>query len=429
MYVRRSWDPLYGRIDFSEFENNLLLLPEIQRLRYVRMCNINSMLVTGASEISRFEHIIGVMHLAKEWAKLQKLPESEARDLVAAAALHDMQTGPFGHSMQYVLEDNLGEEEFLHDDIKHGWRSTYHQQMLAGAAFAGKTFSASRFLGSRWENVTSIIHGDGLYGPLIAGTMDLDNIDNVVRLAFHVGIVDQSEKKLPLELLKNICIKDGRLALPSASASLIERWQVIRTNLYRLLLLDWAEFSAKAMLTKAIELAARYKIIGADSWIKTDLEFLDFIQSQSIGAPQEIKELILRLRRGELYHPITMLSSTSISKYQELSTTEAKSRIEKKILTSGKSKTSKILLHLILDKGKTERSVTFISIEESKEMVVGQDSRQLLIGLFSQSLLSEAEHRDIIKTSLDIFQSEGLENLIELDDPMGTAPMSQTSLL
>lgn len=429
MYIRRSWDPLYGRIDFSDFEYSLLLLPEIQRLRYVRMCNINSMLVTGASEISRFEHIIGVMHLAKQWAKCQKLPESESRDLVAAAALHDMQTGPFGHSMQYVLEDSLEEEQFLHEDLKHGRRVLFHQQVLAGAAFAGKPFSAARTLGAKWEKVTSIIHGDELYGPLIAGTMDLDNIDNVVRLAFHVGLVDQKEKRLPLDLVNVLSIKDGQLTFPQTAISLVRKWQKIRTNLYKLLLLDWAEFSAKAMLTKAIELAAKHKIIGADSWIKTDLEFLDYIQNQSIGAPQEVKELVLRLRRGELYNPLIMLSSSSTEKYKNISSSDSKTRIEHAILASGKYKTSRILLHFILDKGKTERSVAFSTLESSENITIGKNSNTLLIGIFSQSLLSPSEQREITKSCVNILETEGFRNLKTFNDPMGTAPMSQTSLL
>ena len=69
----RIWDPLYGRTKLTEFEARLISLPEIQRLRYIRMCNINSLLVTGASEISRFEHTLGVLRLAQEWARANEL--------------------------------------------------------------------------------------------------------------------------------------------------------------------------------------------------------------------------------------------------------------------------------------------------------------------------------------------------------------------
>lgn len=73
----RCWDPLYGRTELSHFEYALLSTPEVQRLRYIRMCNINSMLVTGASEISRFEHSLGVLRLVQEWidAHQDRIPE------------------------------------------------------------------------------------------------------------------------------------------------------------------------------------------------------------------------------------------------------------------------------------------------------------------------------------------------------------------
>ena len=69
---KRIFDPLYGTIHLSEFEYELIQLPEVQRLREVRMCNINSLLITGASQISRFEHSIGVMYLAKVWLENNK---------------------------------------------------------------------------------------------------------------------------------------------------------------------------------------------------------------------------------------------------------------------------------------------------------------------------------------------------------------------
>ena len=103
-------DPLYGRINPDAAVQPLIFSSEFQRLRYVRLCNINSLYLTGASEPKRFEHCIGVYHLARQWSARVDLSEREARVFCAAALLHDLQTGPFGHSFQYVLEDN----EFEH---------------------------------------------------------------------------------------------------------------------------------------------------------------------------------------------------------------------------------------------------------------------------------------------------------------------------
>lgn len=415
----RSWDPLYGRIEMSEFEFGLLRLSEVQRLRYVRMCNINSLLVTGASEISRFEHTIGVMHLAKEWIRAHAVPQRIGNDIIAAAVLHDMQTGPFGHSMQYVLEDNEIDGSFIHEDLSHGWRSTYHQEILAGASFAGRSFSAPAYLGERWESVAAIIRGEGSYGPLIAGTMDLDNIDNVVRLAFHVGITGRDDCELPLILAREISSRNGEIYLPERVIPTVMRWQAIRRRLYELLLLDWAEFSAKAMLTRAIERAAAHHLIGADSWVRTDSEFLDYLDRHAIGEAQEVKDIVRRLRRGDLYEPIALLTTPSVDLYTSLSSSESKAELESELMNRAGVKGLKPLIHFILDKGKTDREVAFKSDFDGKRYVVGKSSRQLLAGLFvSSSALSESSKRSLSAAFRHILEDRGAIDFSLMPDPM-----------
>lgn len=427
--ARRSWDPLYGRIGFTEFEYGLLRLSEVQRLRYVRMCNINSLLVTGASEISRFEHTIGVLHLTKHWCDVNGIAESIARDIVSAAVLHDMQTGPFGHSMQYVLEDNEIDSSFVHEDLSHGWRSTYHQEILAGASFAGRPFSAPSYLGKSWENVAQIIRGEGIYGPLIAGTMDLDNIDNVVRLAFHVGITKDGDPLIPLRLAEQITIENGELVLPAACTPTVERWQSIRRRLYELLLLDWAEFSAKAMLTRAIERAAKHQIIGADSWVRTDAEFLEYLDKNAIGDAQEVRDLVRRLRCADLYEPVLLAASPAIEAYPELNSIQSKQELEVALSKSAGVRGARVLTHFILDKAKTDRAVSFIAREDGTRRVVGRNSRQLLCGVFVSSSISDAERKALSASYVELLRERGVVDLHPLDDPMGSPPPHQQKLI
>lgn len=427
--ARRSWDPLYGRVDLTDFEYGLLKLSEVQRLRYVRMCNINSLLVTGASEISRFEHTIGVLHLTKHWCDINGIPASVARDIVAAAVLHDMQTGPFGHSMQYVLEDNEIDSSFVHEDLSHGWRSTYHQLILAGASFAGKPFSASSYLGSNWESVAQIIRGEGRYGPLIAGTMDLDNIDNVVRLAFHVGITEDDDRSIPLVLARQLTVEDGELVLPTAATATVERWQAIRRRLYELLLLDWAEFSAKAMLTRAIERAAQHQIIGADSWVRTDAEFLEYLEKNAIGDAQDVRDLVRRLRCADLYEPVLLAASPAVEAYAKLNSIQAKQELESILLNRAGIRGVRVLTHFILDKAKTDRAVSFRSRENGVRKAIGRNSRQLLCGMFVSSSPSEAERRALSIAYAALLRERGVADLRPLDDPMGIPSPRQQELI
>lgn len=426
--ARRSWDPLYGRIELTEFEFGLLHLPEVQRLRYVRMCNINSLLVAGASEISRFEHTIGVLWLAKRWTQTHAVPNSNAKEIIAAAVLHDMQTGPFGHSMQYVLEDNDLDSTFIHEDLSHGWRSAYHQEILAGASFAGKAFNAPAYLGTHWENVAKIIRGEGNYGPLIAGTMDLDNIDNVVRLAFHVGVTEKDDHLVALRLAEQLKLENGNIILPDSMTETVVRWQKIRKRLYELLLLDWAEFSAKAMLTRAIEEASGHNLIGSDSWVRTDAEFLEYLDRTAIGDAQEVRNLIRRLKAGDLYEPILLLGSPSIDTYGTLNSIEVKRELEAEIIRESKVKGAKIIIHFILDKGKTERAVSFVN-ENGESRVIGQSSRQILCGLFVSSSTTESEKKELFNACSQLLKERGIDNQVQLNDPMGNPSPAQQLLI
>lgn len=432
--ISRSWDPLYGRVDFSDFEYKLLSSPEVQRLRYIRMCNINSLLVTGASEISRFEHTIGVLRLAQEWIKQNAVPASKANIVRAAALLHDMQTGPFGHSLQYILEDNAVDGEFAHEDLSHGSSRMYFQTTDANAAFSGSPFKSISILKDLWPSVAETIRGEGAYGPLIAGTIDLDNIDNVIRLGFHAGAANSADSKVALKLARDIALRDGKVSFSKSSIPLIMRWQEIRRRLYHLLLLDWAEFSAKAMLTLAMELSVQHKVIGSDSWLYSDFQLLEHLETHSVGEGQQITDLVRRIKVGKLYYPILLVSSTSVGKYNQISTYQKKRELESIIDSRVNEKHSDdeciegmldphgtpFLIHYILDKGKTERSLPVYIRDEESDTVLGGDSNKVLIGLFiSQQPKSLKAIQQIKEIALIELKKMGFKGLKDIEDPMG----------
>lgn len=418
----RSWDVLYGRIDYDEYEYSLIQLPEVQRLRYIRMCNINSMLVTGASEISRFEHTLGVLRLTQEWLTHNGVPHQDSANLKAAAVLHDMQTGPFGHSLQYVFEDNEVEGEFLHDDIKQGKEKTYHQDLEARASFSGKPFAAQNLLGEQWKSIAAIIRGEGSLGPIIAGTMDLDNLDNVVRLAYHVGVANSDDAQIVMQIARDLKPFKNGIMISKDSISLVKRWQEVRKRLYELLLLDWAEFSAKAMLTKAMEKAIAFGSIGTQDWLQTDYDLLSKL-AQNIGDSQEIAELAKRIKVGDLYTPVTILESSSIEPYENVSKVDSKNLLETEIANYSKSVLKlniRPIIHFILDKGKTNRAITVYLKESHEEYLIGENSKKLLIGLFTSRADISAKQRSELELKLiELLGKFNINNSTPTIDPMG----------
>src|SRR6266850_1358743 len=77
----RIWDPLYGLLALSPLERKFAFAPEVQRLRQVRLCNIDSLLIPGAAHVSRFEHGMGVLRLANEWIHHHSFSSDDANEL------------------------------------------------------------------------------------------------------------------------------------------------------------------------------------------------------------------------------------------------------------------------------------------------------------------------------------------------------------
>ena len=68
---RRIRDNLYGSIDVSILEGEVIAHPIFQRLRRIKQTAFLNLVFPGASH-SRLEHSLGVMHLAGiAWSKLQ----------------------------------------------------------------------------------------------------------------------------------------------------------------------------------------------------------------------------------------------------------------------------------------------------------------------------------------------------------------------
>lgn len=98
MYI---FDALYGKIEFSTPIYRCMLSPEVQRLREVRLCNINSLCITGSANTNRFEHSVGTAYLAQLNIESSaqnhlKLGKNGKDTFVIAALLHDVANGPFG---------------------------------------------------------------------------------------------------------------------------------------------------------------------------------------------------------------------------------------------------------------------------------------------------------------------------------------------
>ena len=102
------FDRLYGEIKFPDIIQGLLDCPGLLRLRDVRMANNQFAAFPAFSNSSRYEHSIGVCHLAEICAKSLDLSEKDTIELMMACLYHDVGTPPFAHAMEEVLQAVYG---------------------------------------------------------------------------------------------------------------------------------------------------------------------------------------------------------------------------------------------------------------------------------------------------------------------------------
>lgn len=387
---RYIFDPLYGRVYLPDFVWDIFTSPELQRLREVRLCNINSLCLTGGGNINRYEHAIGTFHLANECLKarppLNPISEKEQKLLLLAALLHDVASSAFGHSVEYIESMHGFDHEKAFEYVTLGKKSdSYSFQFLPlEPIFFGlprellKTISVEDL-----ELIGKIISGKTRLGKLINSPIDLDNIDNVFRMGYHIGIVRSGE--VPLKLARSLYIQGDEIILKKEAIPLVEEWYKVRKNLYLLLLLNPDEFSGKCMLTEAIEQSKSNKT-SPFTWHDVDFELLEKLKVTS----SESAELVSRLMKGDLYGCIGIFTTT-IDKYNIFRNIEEKRALEERlsgiIRDSFKPamKSAMIAMHPILDSNKTQRAID-LKTDDGTIVHIGTPTNHLLIGVFFKNV-------------------------------------------
>lgn len=256
MYI---WDALYGKIEFDPIVYKCMMAPEVQRLREVRLCNINSLCITGSSNTNRFEHSVGTAYLAainmnSSAQSFLKLDKKTKETFVIAALLHDVANGPFGHSYEYIMEkQGFIPEKGLGDILSFEGSGANKIETRYTPIYFGKLKSLKDILNEQQRvDVEAIIAGTNFLSGLIDSQIDLDNIDNVFRMAYHMGL--SFSKDAPICLAQNMYIENGSVRFKRGAEQYLNEWFEVRKRVYKFLLLNPQEFAGKYMLTEAMDI-------------------------------------------------------------------------------------------------------------------------------------------------------------------------------
>jgi uncharacterized protein len=304
------FDPLYGAVSFEPPLGDLCWTPLVQRLRQVRLSNIDSIDLPGIAGISRYEHSLGAAHLARSVGFFSSLSREQRLALAGSALLHDWAITAFGHLFEEALQ--YAGAGFMHEARPlEVWTAGVpdeiggvERQIIAGRESGVLEWArrAMRSADKAIELVQSIVEqitGGGLLGGVIAADIDVDNIDSVFRLARHMGI--PTDVEAPMRLAKAMVSVDNttrRVVFRRSAESDINLWLKTRRNVYNRLMLSRNDFAGKVMLLFASIMAVEAGELGSADWVLTDAEYLTHLLC---AKNPDSKEATGRWLAGELW--------------------------------------------------------------------------------------------------------------------------------
>ena len=184
-------DPIHGFIKLSKKERKLIDTKVFQRLRRIRQLAMTFLVYPGATH-TRFDHSIGVMHIAgRICTKLRELhPEricNEDVDRVRLAALlHDVGHGPFSHVSEHLLKKYAA-----NTSNKEQMREKIHEKITVDIIQTDPEINGILTPDER-DCVVEIIEGKrnflDWHHNVISSELDADKMDYLLRDSHFAGV-------------------------------------------------------------------------------------------------------------------------------------------------------------------------------------------------------------------------------------------------
>jgi hypothetical protein len=276
--MRAIKDSVHDYVEVEGVARDLLDTWAVQRLRHVRQLSTVRLVYPSANH-TRFEHSLGVYHLARRALEGLGVGGARAEAVRAAALLHDVGHGPYGHQTEPVIERRAGRH---HDEVHDLFERTDVAEVLEAH---GLDVAA----------VADRVAGEGRLGQLVSGELDVDRLDYLVRDAHHTGVpygtIDQSR------VVRALAFRDGRLVLdegnvPTAESVLVAR-ALMNATVYR----HHVSRIAGAMLEGACDRLLDGTDVGVERFARmTDRELLEAIEAHPPTA-----DAARRLAERDLY--------------------------------------------------------------------------------------------------------------------------------
>ncbi|WP_410766840.1 HD domain-containing protein [Haloferax sp. DFSO60] len=268
-------DSVHDYISLDPVAADLVDTPEFQRLRHIKQLSTVRLVYPSANH-TRFEHSLGVYHLASRALSHLDIDGDRAAHVRAAALLHDIGHGPYGHQTEDLIRRRTGLD---HDEIHD----------LLADSLAGDVLESH---GLDPVRVADLVDGNAGLGQLVSGELDVDRMDYLVRDAHHSGVpygtIDHGR------LIRELRYRDGNLVLAEGNVQTAESLLLARALMNAIVYRHHVSRIAGAMLEQASERLVEDGLPIEEFARMADHDLL-------VALRERVPELGERIERRDLY--------------------------------------------------------------------------------------------------------------------------------
>ncbi|CAJ36314.1 HD domain-containing protein [Methanocella arvoryzae] len=303
-YYKIVRDPLYGYVGLTQDEVRLVNTPIFQRLRRIKQLGDAHLVYPGACH-TRFEHSIGVLHVAGQMADRLNLNPDETEIVRYAALLHDVGHGPMSHSFEAVI-NSVNKTSGHKQKVDHEYIG---QQIIDNDA------DITEVIGDKRTQVIKLLaeKKDSPMKQIISGNVDADRLDYLRRDSYHIG-VEYGHYDIDRILYTIKPVRKGSksfFTIHEKGKDALENFRMARYLMYTQVYFHHVKLIAEKMMQRAVEIAVRDKIIDGDSLTFSNRRFIEnylsyddynlFYRIMSSDIKSTSKEIISKIMNRKLY--------------------------------------------------------------------------------------------------------------------------------
>ncbi len=315
-------DPIHDFIRVYDHELSIIDNPIFQRLRRIRQLS-GAHLTYPAAQHTRFEHSLGVMHIASQAGNAlnekEILKSDDIEILRLSGLLHDIGHGPFSH----LFEEIIQERKISHED--------FGKEIILKSEI-GDILSKN---GYDKKLVTKIAFGDSKFqylNEIVSGALSADMMDYLLRDGYFTGA--EHAKIDHKRITQSLDVHKKKLALERSALYSFESMMHSRYQMFKAVYFHKTVRAAEVMLLEALRLSDDefgFTTFNLDEFVNlTDEYVLSTLISSKSTKLRRAKQFAQDYQNRKLLKCVFERILTSQTNLKKTRTDELRTEISKK---------------------------------------------------------------------------------------------------